>query len=325
MMMPINIAYGADPGILSAINDTIPGGIANILRNSLGVAALLAFGVIIYAGIVYSMARGNESKVKDAKDRIVSAVKGIAILAFGYIILTFINPQIVSQKDFNLLKLTLDTGENIVIEYNKLTASQRSYYSSYQSNPSGFSSTKSLPPAETGNPALDTFINTANGYMGYQETGNNYTPFGEWYGLNGGDKAPWCAMFVSYCADKAGILGTVVPKYAGVLEGKGWYESRGKYKTRQSGYSPHAGDVIVINWNGTGKSDDFHTGIVTAFDPITKVVFTIEGNRTDMVKRGEYSMNNINIHGYGINGGSSFGTIPVDSKDISKDKIEDTR
>ena len=112
-MMITPISYAADPGILSAINDTIPGGIENILINSLGIAGLFAFGMIVFAGIQYSMARGNESKVKEAKDRIFSAVKGIAILAFGYVILTFVNPQIVSQSDVKLARvdeIKLDTA-----------------------------------------------------------------------------------------------------------------------------------------------------------------------------------------------------------------------
>ncbi len=85
--------------IVDVLNKAMPGkeGITGAFNYALGVAGLLAFGVIIYAGIVYSMARGNETKVKDAKDMIFAAVKGIAILAFGYIILHFINPTIYQQ------------------------------------------------------------------------------------------------------------------------------------------------------------------------------------------------------------------------------------
>src|SRR3712207_8950822 len=35
--------------------------------------------------------------------------------------------------------------------------------------------------------------------------------YGAWYGLDGNS---WCAMFVSWCANEAGILNRTVPKYA---------------------------------------------------------------------------------------------------------------
>lgn len=44
-----------------------------------------------------------------------------------------------------------------------------------------------------------------------EDNSNNITPYGEWYGIQNG---AWCAMFVSWCAYQAGILGTKVPRYA---------------------------------------------------------------------------------------------------------------
>lgn len=57
---------------------------------------------------------------------------------------------------------------------------------------------------------------------------------------------PWCAMFVSYIANEAGILGNVVPKYASVEAGRQWYIKQGRYSKRSSGYTPKAGDVIFL-------------------------------------------------------------------------------
>ena len=54
-------------------------------------------------------------------------------------------------------------------------------------------------------------VDVAIGELGYRETGSNSTKYGKWYGMNG---AAWCHMFVSWCADQAGISTSVVPKTA---------------------------------------------------------------------------------------------------------------
>ena len=49
---------------------------------------------------------------------------------------------------------------------------------------------------------MPSLIEVAKAEIGYTETGNNDTKYGEWYGLN---NQAWCAMFVSWCYDKAGL------------------------------------------------------------------------------------------------------------------------
>ncbi|GGG02746.1 CHAP domain-containing protein [Paenibacillus aceti] len=136
-----------------------------------------------------------------------------------------------------------------------------------------------------------------------KKEGDNNTPYGKWYGKN---YQPWCAMFVSYCANQAGILGTIVPKFASVEEGKKWYKKEERYKDSSSDYIPKAGDTIFFR-----KNNQNHTGIVTGYDPKTKTIYTIEGNTSDKVARRSYNLEQKNyIVGYGVNGGIGFGTIP---------------
>ena len=46
-------------------------------------------------------------------------------------------------------------------------------------------------------------VEIAKAEIGYAEKGNsNDTKYGKWYGLNNN---PWCAMFVSWCFDRAGL------------------------------------------------------------------------------------------------------------------------
>jgi len=154
-------------------------------------------------------------------------------------------------------------------------------------------------------------VDAALSQLGYRErnrdgsTGNgNFTQFGAWYGMNG---QPWCAMFVSWAADQAGILNDVVPKHASTSRGVAAYQERGLYSPRNSGYQPREGDAIYFQ-SPNGQIQ--HVGIVVAFDPTTQRVYTVEGNTDNAVRLRHYDIKNPRIHGYGRNGGESFGTIP---------------
>jgi hypothetical protein len=134
----------------------------------------------------------------------------------------------------------------------------------------------------------------------------NFTKYGAWYGMDG---QPWCAMFVSWAADKAGVLNDIVPRHASTSRGASAYKEKGLYAPRSSGYVPREGDAIYFSTNGQMK----HVGIVVAFDPSTQRVYTVEGNSNNAVRIRHYDINNTRIDGYGVNGGTSFGTIPGNS------------
>lgn len=127
-----------------------------------------------------------------------------------------------------------------------------------------------------------------------ENNGNNSTPYGAWYGMNG---QPWCAMFISWCANKANILNTVVPKYAYCPTGVELYKNMGRYKLRSTGYIPMNGDIIFFEKDG----EICHTGVVVDFG--NQTVTTIEGNSNDAIRQHQYNLNDTYIHGYGANGG----------------------
>src|SRR3712207_605499 len=130
----------------------------------------------------------------------------------------------------------------------------------------------------------------------HEYNGNNIKPYGEWYGMNG---QAWCAMLVSWCANKAHILGSIVPRYSYCPSGVNWYRERSRYKSRTSGYVPKIGDVIFF-WR---EQEVGHTGIVTNCNGST--VYTIEGNADNAVRARQYNLSDAQIHGYGLNGGFS--------------------
>jgi len=168
-----------------------------------------------------------------------------------------------------------------------------------------------VPETQT---AVKRMVDAALEKVGYREKNRdgsvgsgNFTKFGAWYGMDG---QPWCAMFVSWAADQAGLLHDVVPKHASTARGVAAYQEKGMYESRSSGYTPREGDAIYFQGsNGQIR----HVGIVVAYDPRTNRVYTVEGNTSNAVRIRHYDANTARIHGYGKNGGTDFGTIPHNS------------
>lgn len=130
-------------------------------------------------------------------------------------------------------------------------------------------------------------IDSAVRFLGYRESGDNNTKFGQWIGSN---YQPWCHSFVSYNANEVGILNTLVPSTASTTAGMEWYVKRGRFGYKGS-YTPSRNDLVYFK---TGRS---HVGIVESVNGNTLV--TIEGNSGDAVMRRHYSLNNATITGYG--------------------------
>lgn len=131
-------------------------------------------------------------------------------------------------------------------------------------------------------------VDVAIGEIGYKETGNNQTKYGAWYGMNG---AAWCHMFVSWCANQAGVSSSVVPKASYCPTGMAWFKQRGLFKYKGS-YTPKRGDIIYFCTNYS------HVGIVEKCSGGT--VYTVEGNSANQVRRRSYPLTYKTITGYGV-------------------------
>ncbi len=99
-------------GIIAAINSLIPGGITNLFNLGLGLGAILAFGTIIYAGVLYSVAGDNVSRQKEAKEWIYAAAKGLILLAFGVVLINIINPRLLRIQDATTEELPIIPMDN---------------------------------------------------------------------------------------------------------------------------------------------------------------------------------------------------------------------
>lgn len=137
-----------------------------------------------------------------------------------------------------------------------------------------------------GNGQLVTIAKSQLGNEGGQK-------FWSWYGFD--SREEWCACFVSWCADQAGLIQKeVVPKFSVCTDGVALFQAKRKWQG--GGSVPTPGSLIFFDWNQDGASD--HVGIVESCDGTT--VHTIEGNSGDAVKQNSYTVNSQSILGYGL-------------------------
>lgn len=165
----------------------------------------------------------------------------------------------------------------------------------------------------------DKFVQTALNEVGYLEkksnsqleskTANagsgNFTKYGEWFEGGWAQGQFWCDIFVCWCADQVGILNTLVPRAASCGVTRDWFIKRGQWHTRQSGYLPKKGDLIIFSAKAN-SSKTAHIGIVRDRD--ANKVYTVEGNTgggSDVIANGggvakkSYALNYSKIIGYG--------------------------
>ena len=96
--------------------------------------------------------------------------------------------------------------------------------------------------------------------------------YNTWYGYKGS----WCGAFVSWCANRAGVLGTRIPKHKLVIEGAQWYQQRRLWYNDRT--YVRRGDLVFYKV-GTAGNWANHVGLVVKnYAAGDSNVFTIEGN-----------------------------------------------
>ncbi len=99
----IGIAFFGIPGAeaasiqLAQVSEANPAALFNqILRFLFLTAGLLAFGMVVYGGVKYTLSAGNIASTADARDQIVQALVGLLLLIGGSTILFTINPSLLN-------------------------------------------------------------------------------------------------------------------------------------------------------------------------------------------------------------------------------------
>lgn len=160
-----------------------------------------------------------------------------------------------------------------------------------------------------GAPHLEAFLSAAKYFIGLKESGNNsFTDkrgreLWNLWGWNASGTA-WCAIFVSACAQKAGVAGKVIEKQAGA----GWLQQStvlhcggtwidGPLINGGKAVTPIPGDIISFgNSSYKGHGHATHVGIVEYVQD--GKVHTIEGNTSNQCKRKSYSLSYSAINCY---------------------------
>lgn len=125
--------------------------------------------------------------------------------------------------------------------------------------------------------------------------------FWRWYGFD--TRVEWCAIFISWCANECGYIDKeIIPKFSVCSDGINWFKRKKQWQDRSEDYYPIIGDIIFFDWkdeNGDIDGVSDHVGIITRVDIVNKTIYTIEGNANDECAEKIYSLDDIQIMGYG--------------------------
>lgn len=142
------------------------------------------------------------------------------------------------------------------------------------------------------------------------EVGKTGETYWEWYLGHSSTFMEYCAVFVSWVADKNGQLDNGnVPKFAWVTAGVNYYKDKGWFKYNKD-YDPKPGDIVFFNWNSANDLID-HVAFVEKYE--NGYVYTIEGNvggnssmsraekaKVRKVVQRKYKKNSLHLYGYGV-------------------------
>lgn len=105
------IAYAAEGQ--KEVSLGLPQQIGDFYAWALGIGGLVALGVLVFGGILYTTSAGNASRQGDAKEWIIGALVGLLILFGSWFILNTINPELTKLTDLRLLanKAAEDSSE----------------------------------------------------------------------------------------------------------------------------------------------------------------------------------------------------------------------
>ena len=123
--------------------------------------------------------------------------------------------------------------------------------------------------------------------------GSNNVKYNTWFYGNKkvhGDRFMWCAVYQAWCAARAGIPMSVIPKMAGVLAIKAFYEKRGRVHQQ-----PQVGDLMLV----VKSADRHHIGFVEMVKGDGSGRFTcIEGNVSSRVMRVKHRVGEFGLAGF---------------------------
>ncbi len=98
------------PGLTSISTSGPAGWVRGFYNFALIIAGILAFGAIVYGGVLSATSAGNAAKLSEGRSWIWSARIGLLLLAGAYVILYTINPNLVNLQNPTLSSTNTDTS-----------------------------------------------------------------------------------------------------------------------------------------------------------------------------------------------------------------------
>lgn len=156
-------------------------------------------------------------------------------------------------------------------------------------------------------PSLTNNTNTENGEQNSTEKSSQRDRFleilkGEVGNTNGlkysnGVAEDWCADFITWGKNKAGISSDVIPDFKHCSVPYDFYKEKGRWYDRGS-YNPKVGDLVIFDWPDSKEKYD-HVGAITEVykDGDKTKIKVVNGN--PKVAISEYDISDTRIIGYG--------------------------
>ena len=133
-------------------------------------------------------------------------------------------------------------------------------------------------------------VDVALAEVGNNEADGTHAKYLQFMGFS--PNTAWCAAFVSWCADQAGIDTTAIPHTASVSSLLAYFKEANTFKAITSGYEPVTGNLII--WKAMGRS---HIGIVKDYDSSKDTLTTVEGNSSNAVRVNTYKFSTLSSQG----------------------------
>lgn len=129
---------------------------------------------------------------------------------------------------------------------------------------------------------------------GMKEAQLNDIIYNTWYygkTVQGGSY-PYCAVFISWCAEQAGLSTDIIPKTASVKSLYQFFLGNNRFQPNENGYIPSPGEIMIQRSQSAS-----HTGIVVQGDAQSFTV--VEGNAGEGVVVSQYFYVDPNLTGFG--------------------------
>ena len=191
----------------------------------------------------------------------------------------------------------------------------------------GEEGTKPTIPTDT-NSTVNEFLTILMGELnssGVIKTGDHmgmyYSQWYIWPAIFGGEwnpSTPWCACFVSWALEEAGLegpAGYITQKNGIAISHVNWFsdvdefveylKQKNQWKDQENTQQPQPGDLVFFDWiTDDGVDNPQHVGVVLCLtdsnnDGVDDSIITIEGNSAGRVAVRSYRLDDPRILGYG--------------------------